>query len=218
MSSGGRSYVWWVKGALLGVVLLAVCGRSPTPAPQWTLRISLMPSVGYLPYFVMQAQGFDRENGLRFEERSYPGGVAMVEAMVAQAIDVSYVASVSLLSAAERGLIPGTVVPVAANGFADPDHPFIGVLAGRSIQRWKDLEGQQIAVNEAFSLNTAALEGRLRLEGVRNYSFVNIPTANKGLAVAEGNVPAAVMVEPFLSQSLLRGDETLLHQVLAERR
>jgi ABC-type nitrate/sulfonate/bicarbonate transport system substrate-binding protein len=43
---------------------------------------------------------------------------------------------------------------------------------------------------------------------------VEIPLANQGLAVAGGNVAAASMSEPYLTQSLLRGDGMLLDWVV----
>lgn len=214
MSRKGRFLAWMAMAALLAAGSLAHCCRPSAPGPQFKLRFGLFPVMDWLPYFVMQAQGFDKENGLRLEERPYPGGAAMIDAIAADALDVGYIGSVPLISAAERGLIPGTVVPVAANSFADPDHPHIGVLVGRSINRWKDLEGKQIGVNAAISLNSAAIRGRLQQEGIHNYTLVEIPAANMGLAVAGGNVAAATMVGHYLGQSLLRGDGKLLGWII----
>lgn len=112
--------------------------------------------------------------------------------------------------AAERGLVPGQVVVVAANNFSDPDHPGQGLLARAGVQGWKDLGGQQIAVPALKSISSAALAGRLAQERVEGWTPVEIPFANMGLAVAGGTVAAAVMSEPYLTQSLLRGDGRLL--------
>ncbi len=199
----------------LGVfALLAACAAPPTPAPQFTLRIGVLPFLTYLPYFVMQEQGLDQQNGLRFEETSYPAATAIIKAMEAGSLDVSYVGTEPVLSAAERGLIPGTMVWVATTSFADPDHPALGVLVSPSINNWKDLEGQYIATHAIKSVAGAAIEGRLRQEGVRDYTLVETPVINMGLAVAEGNVAAATLSEPYLTQSLLRGDGKLLSWII----
>ena len=199
--------------ALAGVVSLSACSLPP-PKPQFTLRIGIYSTQDYLPYFVMQEQGFAKQHGLRFEETTYPGGAAIIDAMAAGSVDVGYVGSVPVLSAAERGLIPGTVVVAASNNFADPDHPGAGLLVAPFVNTWKDLEGQSIAVNATNSILTAAIKGRLKQEGVSDYSVVEIPFANMGLAVAGGNVAAATMYEPFLTQSLLRGDGRLLGWII----
>ena len=199
--------------AVVVIVSLAACG-APRPPQQFTLRIGLFTTQDYIPYFVMQEQGFAKQQGLRFEETSYPGGAAIIEAIAAGTLDMGMAGSVPALSSAERGLIPGKVVVVAANNFADPDHPGVGLLVAPSVNTWKDLQGQFIAVNAVNSIQGAAIKGRLRQEGVRDYSLVEIPFSNMGLAVAGADVAAATMYEPFLSQSLLRGDGKLLGWII----
>jgi ABC-type nitrate/sulfonate/bicarbonate transport system substrate-binding protein len=137
-----------IVAALVELATLAACSAPPTPAPQFTLRVGFYPIQGYLPYFVMQEQGFDKQHGLQLVERTpYLGGAAVIEDMAAGNLEVGIAGSVPVLSAAERGLIPGKVVAVAANNFADPDHPGVGALVAPSVNSWKDLKGQYIAVN-----------------------------------------------------------------------
>lgn len=199
--------------ALVGVVSLSACSLPP-PKPQFKLRIGLIHTVNDLPYFVMREQGFDKQNGLQFAETTFQGGAAIIEAMAADSVDVSpSVGSVPVLSAAARGLIPDKALAVAANDFADPDYPGVGVLVAHSINTWQDLHGD-IGVGVGTSLVGTAVRGRLLQEGVRNYRLVEIPWANLGLAVAGGNVAAASMPEPWLTQSLLRGDGKLLGWVI----
>jgi NitT/TauT family transport system substrate-binding protein len=208
-----KSLVAICVGALAGVVSLVACEVS-TSNPQVTVRIGVFPTQDYLPYFIMQEQGFDKKNGLRFEEVSHPGGAAILEAMAAGLTDVGYVGDVPFLVAAERNLIPAKAISVAANNFADPQHPGVAVLAGESVKDWQALRGKQIAVAAVNSIHGSAIKSRMALEGVKDYTLVEIPFANEGLAVAGGNVAAAVMSEPFLTQSLLRGDGHLLGWVV----
>ena len=198
---------------LLTAVALTGC-EAPPPTPV-TLRIGVYPLQSFLPYYVMQEQGFDKKNGLSFKESAFAGGAGAVDAMAAGALDLCPAVSIMpLLSAAERGLIPDKVVAVAANDFADAEHPGTGVVVAHSVQSWKDLDGKNIASNVDNSIPSAALQIRLKQEGVSGHSLVAIPTANRGLALAGGNVAAAVMSEPYLTQSLLRGDGKLLGWVV----
>lgn len=203
----------WISVALFAVALGACDG--PAPAPPVTLRIGVFATQDILPYFVMQEQGYDKTNGLKFAESTLAGGAAAIDAIVAGSLDMSpVVGTVPLLAAAERGLVPGKVVPVAANNFADREHPGTGVLVANAVQGWKDLEGKKIGVNARISISTAAIDARLKQEGIHGYSYVYIPFANIGLALAGGNVAAAAMNEPHLTQSLLRGDGKLLDWVV----
>jgi ABC-type nitrate/sulfonate/bicarbonate transport system substrate-binding protein len=210
----GKSLSLVAAALLVTVVSLTACAP-PQPAQQFTLRIGVMSTLSTLPYFVMREQGFDKENGLQFVEIEYGSGSALVEAMAAGSIDTATsIGSVSILDAAERNLIPDKIVPIAAHTFVDPEHPQIGVVAGSSITNWQDLKGQQVAINAKTSLNEAAIIGRLQQEGISDYKLVVIPLVNMGLAVAGGNVAAAVMSEPYLTQSLLRKDGKFLGWVI----
>ena len=201
--------------AMVGVAAVALVACEAPPPPPVTLRIGVFQSQDFLPYYVMQEQGFDKKNGLSFKETAYSGGAAAIEAMVAGALDLCPgVGIVPVLAAAERGLMPDKLVPVAANTFADSEHRGVGVIVAPAVQHWKDLEGKKIGVNARNSLTGAAMDARLKQEGVQGHSYVEISFSNQGLAVAGGNVMASVMIEPYLTQSLLRGDGKLLDWIV----
>jgi NitT/TauT family transport system substrate-binding protein len=200
--------------ALVVVVIHTACSR-PTTTQQVTLRIGFLRIQDDLPYFVMQEQGFAKQHGVHLVETLYRSGAAIIEALADGSVDVGTdVGTVPILAAAERGLVPGTVVPVGANYFVDPDHPSIAMLVASSVNTWQDLDGQFVAVNGKNSLSATAMQGRLRQEGVHKAQLTEISFADMGLAVAGGNVAAAIMSEPWLTQSLLRGDGKLLDWVV----
>lgn len=99
-----KSFCKMVVAALLTLIVLASCSPSKS-TPQFKLRIGLFPVQDYLPFFVMQENGFDKQNGLQFGETSYAGGAAIIDAIVAGLLDVGYVGSVPVFTAAERGLM-----------------------------------------------------------------------------------------------------------------
>ncbi len=203
-----------ITAGLIALAIVTACAPSKPPR-QFTIRIGLLPVIDTLPYYVMKERGFAEKNGIQFVETTYPGGAAAIEAMASGKVDVGVtIGTVPILSAAERGMIPNAIIPVAANDFSDPEHPGGGVLVAKSVGNWRDLEGKQIATNAKTSITTAALIGRFKAEGVRNYTFVEMTFPNMGLAVAGGNVAAASLVEPYLTQSLLRGDGKLLGWII----
>ncbi len=198
----------------LTVVFLTAWSRPSVSSSPVTLRFGFFPVQEFLPYFVMMEKGFDKKNGIKFEEKSYQGGAAIINALSSNSVDVGFVGTVPILTAAERGLIPKEIVPVAASTLADPDHQGVGVLVTPSVKGWKDLKGKYIATVALDSLSGAAIKGRLYKEGIGDYKLVEIPFANMGLAVAGGNVAGATMSEPFLTQSLLRNDGKLLGWII----
>jgi NitT/TauT family transport system substrate-binding protein len=204
---------------LLTAAVLGLClggCRVEREDPPDTLRVGLFSVVDSLPYFVIRDQGFGRRQGLQFvEEGGFPGGAAVLDAMVAGRVDLApVVGTAPYLAAAEAGHAPGGIVAIAANSVADGAAPGIGILAHRSIAGWRDLDGGIIAVNALRSIATPAVQGRLKTEGVGRVRLVEVAPPNMGLAVRGGEVSAAAMLEPFISQSLLRGDGHLLGWVV----
>ena len=195
--------------ALLTALALTGCEAPPTTAPV-TLRIAVYPSQDYLPYFVMRDQGLDQKHGLDFTEVTTTGGAHGIEMVIEGKANVTLSSLVPVLAAAERGLIPEKLVPVAANNFADPDHPSMGVLIANHLQGWQDLAGQRIGTNSLEGLMPAAADVTLKQKTIAGYSFLVVKGEYRGLALAGGNIAAALMAEPYLTQSLLRGDGKLL--------
>ena len=209
-----RSYGQIVIAVLVALVALTACSR-PTPTQHVTLRIGFLKIQDDLPYFVMQEQGFAHQHGLQLVEILHRSGPAVIEAMAAGAVDAgSDIGTAPFLAAVERGLVPGSIVAVGANTFADPEHPAIAILVTPSVNRWKDLERQYVAVNATNSHSAIAMRYRLHQEDAHDATFVEMPFANMGLAVAGGNVAAAVISEPWLTQALLRGDGKLFGWVI----
>ncbi len=194
--------------------LLTACAP-PKPAQQFTLRIGLVGTLGSLPYYVMRDQGFDKQNGLSIIETMHQSLVPIFDAIAKGSLDGSSSGStVSILQAAQDGIVPDKMTVVSANSFADPEHPVVGVVVANSISNWKDLERRYIGVPSKTTSFAAAIIARLLQEGVANYSMVEISVNNTGLAIAGGNIAAGVMVEPYLTQSLLRKDGKLLGWVM----
>jgi NitT/TauT family transport system substrate-binding protein len=194
---------------LLAALALTGC-EAPPATPPVTVRIAVYPSQDYLPYYVLRALGFDRKHGLEFTETAIFGGAQGIALVAEGKADITLSALPPVLAAADRGLIPGKLAPVAANNFADPEHPSTAVLIANHLQGWSDLAGQKIGTNHLESILTASADIRLKQEGVAAYSFLTFKGPYHGLALASGNIAATAMVEPYITQSLLRGDGKLL--------
>lgn len=205
------SYIGLIAMVILASLISTSACAPAQPAQQYTIRIGTLNTPDSLPCFVMQDRSLDKKYGMQLVETTYAGGAAVIEALAADKLDVGVsVGTPPILSAAERGMIPGKIVPAAAIDFADPEHPMIGVLVSPSVSTWKDLAGKQVGVNALVGLNAVGINGRFQIEGVTDYKLVEIPFANMGLALAGGNIDAVTLTEPYLTQSLQRKDGKFL--------
>jgi len=209
-----KSFIKMAVAALLTVIVLTACAPAK-PAQEFTLRIGLVGTLSSLPYYVMRDQGFDKQNGLVITETFYQSAGPIFSAIAEGSLDGSSSGgTINILQAAQDGIVPDKIIVVSANSFADPEHPILGVMVANSVSNWKDLEGQCIGVVSKTTSFAAALAARLMQEGITNYTMVEISASNTGLAIAGGNIVAGVMVEPYVTQSLLRRDGKLLGWIM----
>jgi NitT/TauT family transport system substrate-binding protein len=208
-----KSIILFLVPVLVAASLFISCAPAVSAA-LFPIRFGSFTAQDCLSYYVMADQGFARENGIQFIETPVSGGPVAIEAILAGTMDACIAGTVVVITSTQNGLVPGKIVPVAAASFSDPEHQNSGVLISKSIKSWQDLTGQILAVSGINSVSAAALKGRLKLEGVTGYKLSEIPLSNLGLAVSGGNVAAAAIPEPYLTQSLLRGDGNLLDWVI----
>jgi len=198
-----------LAGMLAVAFSLTACAPAE-PTPQYNLRIGYIGTQSCLPYLVIKDKGLDRKYGLELTGTEYPSGEAINSDVVKGKLDAGITGTIAVINAAETGLIPDNIIVVAAGNFVDRDHPYMGMLVSNSINSWQDLNGKKIATNAFYSHITAGIKGRMQIEGVPDYELVIMSIPNMGLAVADETIDAAALVEPYLTQSLLRKDGKLL--------
>lgn len=209
--------------AVVSAVLAVACSDRPEGDDRGTvdqdpikLRVGFIQALDQFPIPVIVEQGFDRANGLAIEVETVAGGRAAIEALAAGDLDVALPGSMPVLAAARAGVVPGTVSIIGASARGDAQSPGLSMLVSKDVKDWSDLAGGTIAVNQLGSIGDVALRARLQREGVTVGRIVEIGLANQGLAVADGQVAGAVMVEPYLTQSTMRGDGHLLAPLIGE--
>lgn len=206
--------------ALVAAAALAAaasgCGSSDERAATEleTLRVGVVNAIDALPLYVMADKGFAGREGLRLVETDVEGGTASLALMARGEQDVGNVSVVALASGAQEGLVPDEAVAISSLSFADPEAPMAALFARDDVRSLADLAGERIAVNTPTSLGGVAMREILRTERIRGAALFEIPFANMGLAVRGGDVAAAVMFEPFIAQSLERGDGHILGWVI----
>lgn len=102
---------------LLGLLAVAYSSGGPKQqAAPTALRFGVLLSVDQLPYFVMRTQGVDTSNGLTITETVVHGGKALLDAMSAGTIDMSFPGTVPVLNASRNGVVPASGLPFRRGG------------------------------------------------------------------------------------------------------
>jgi NitT/TauT family transport system substrate-binding protein len=207
-----------VLGSALGLTLASCSsdGRSPAAAGGeggvTKVSIGVLPVVEVAPLYVGITRGIFRDHGLDVVPQQFPGGSAMVPALLGGQIRFGFSNVVSLLAARDRG-VPLISVAGAGTSTGDPLRDINAVMVGRGsrLQSAKDLVGRKIAINSWNNLGDTTVKTAVRKDGGDDWlvQFVRMPFPEMPARLASGAVDAVWVPEPFRSLILSSGGRIL---------
>lgn len=210
------------RRSLLAVVtafalMASGCGGTPTSSPtsggKTSVTVGVIPIVDVAPIYLGVKQGFFSDEGLDVKLETAQGGAAIVPAVVSGQYQFGFSNTTSLLLASSQGL-PLKVVAagVASTGEDGKDFGAVIVKPDSPIRTAKDLAGKRVAVNTLKNINTTTINNVVQDAGgdPSTISYVELPFPDIAAAVANGDVDAGQVVEPFLTIATGQGDRQVV--------
>ena len=192
-------------GLISGIVITS----SSFAAETKPLRIGWVYALANAPALIAEQQGFYKKEGLDVELKSFGDGPVISQALAAHELDAAYIGAPPVFQWYSRGL-KGQIIAKVNSGQAA-----LIVPADSSITRLSDLKGKTIAGVKKGSgmdilLRGLILEQQAKLTADKEVQVVSMPAGNMPAALRQGVVDAAFTWEPFISESVLRGDARIL--------
>lgn len=199
---------------LLGAVLTG-CGAAPAATgqtgapseekPLTEVRVAVLTGSQYFPMKVMLDQGFAEKHGLRLEVKPVANPAAITTALDTHAVDLAFHSFDETVNARAAGKDWRAILPIS--GFDSDD---VIVPADSPIRSWADLKGRKIG---SFGGPQSGVTTLLRMELKRFYGFDPVADGNLQPVAAplltamlqQGQVDAALLVDPFVSSLLATG-------------
>jgi NitT/TauT family transport system substrate-binding protein len=204
--------------ALLVALLIAGCGsggESAAPSGEGgTTKLAVQETAGVPSAFVAFGieKGLFSKQKLEIDLQPTQGGAATIPALVSGDIQVGGSNVVSLLLASSKDL-PIQAIAGGTTAQASGEKDFGALLAakGKGISGPEDLEGKTVAVNTLNNIAEVVVKAALEKQGVDpdSLKLSEVPFPEMEPALAKGSVDAAVSREPFVTQSVQKGDEVL---------
>ncbi|MCK6208966.1 ABC transporter substrate-binding protein [Georgenia sp. EYE_87] len=217
--------------AAAALFLLAACsGGNPAPAtPAGTaeaastaaaadseleaVTVGVMPIVDTAGIRLGIEQGIFAEHGLQLElTESGQGGAATIPGVVSGQVQFGFSNTPALLSAHAQGLNLPIVAPAASStGVAGEDTASVVVPADSDIEDAADLASRTVAVNTLRSIGDSTVRETVEKDGgdPDAIEFVEIAFPDMLGALAQGQVDAAWVVEPFSTIAQQQGNRVL---------
>jgi NitT/TauT family transport system substrate-binding protein len=208
----------------LSLVLAGCGGGAAQSAPDknedgvTTLKLGILPVADVAPVYLGIEKGFFEKNGIELELQPAAAGAALVASVQSGEVPIGYSNVLSLMQAKERGL---DVTTVAQGSLSmepnkepqDPRGQNILVSADSDIESVKDLAGKTLAVTGSGSLMELTARAAIDREGGDSDSveYLEVESPQMSAALADGQVDAVTVNEPFASVMIAEGARAIAH-------
>jgi NitT/TauT family transport system substrate-binding protein len=206
-----------VAGSLAVVVLLGlwVVASGPTISEAGRLtasglekpdaKFSIMTTTDLAPFWLAVKKGYFRDEGFTFDPMNdvllAKSGAESVAMLTNKQVDIAYATYSPFLIAQSRGI--ANLRLVAAASSAGPGSCMVVALPGSKIKGAHDLAGARVAITARGTISELMVESALKDSGVDHTTihWVEVPFADMMGKLNSGEVDAAFVTEPFVSQA-----------------
>jgi len=188
--------------AIATAVNVAGAGARAHPASAVvTINMGTEPWIGYGPWWVAKAKGFDKANGINLNMINFTTDSDRESAFVGGKTDMSNVPTHALAKILNAGLRPFKTVL-----FEDISMTADAMIGPKNITSIKDLKGKKVAF-EAGTTSDILLRYGLMKNGmtIKDIKVVPLAAADAGAALVAGRVNIAVTYEPYLTAAIQHG-------------
>lgn len=176
------------------------------------VTVGVIPIVDTAPIWLGKEQGFFEEEGINLELQPTSGGAAAVPGVVSGDFDFAFGNIMSIMVAAGQGLDVRFVANGASTtGDTASDFGAVVVREDSDIQTAADLAGKRVSVNNLANIGDTTIRYVVEQDGGDQSSieFVEVAFPDAPAALANGQVDAAWILEPFLTQALADGSRVV---------
>jgi NitT/TauT family transport system substrate-binding protein len=185
----------------------ATATRVPlTPTGKGSLRIGVLPITDVVPFYIADAQGYFKQQGLNVELISVSSAAERDQLMATQQIDgeLNDLVSTVLFNAQSPKI---KIVRTARQAFSNSAEYWILTPKDSAIKTAQDLIGKEIAISQN-SVIEYVTQRLLEREGLSDTDIktTNVPSIPTRMQlVQQGQVAAATLPDPLASLAILQG-------------
>jgi NitT/TauT family transport system substrate-binding protein len=176
------------------------------------ITVGTLPATDVAAIYIGASKGFFKDEGLDVKLQMAQSGAAVVPAVLSRQFDFGFSSIGSILVASDKGLGLRLAAPGSFSS-GKPGHDVAAVVVSpkSGINDLIGLAGANVAANSIdniLSVTTSELVSKAGADP-KKIKWVEIPWANQAAALAQGQIAAAVLVEPFLTQALAQGNKAI---------
>lgn len=175
------------------------------------LTIGVIPIAPSAPVQLAVEEGIFAEHGLDVTLETAQGGAAMLPAVSGGSMDIGVGNPLSVILAQDQGLDMRILSGYSSSLSEGDDITGVAANQDAGISSWADLAGKRVAVNTVNGQGDLTIKEAVSQDGgdPEAVEFVEMPFQDMPAQLERGEIDAAWVPEPFLTQ-LINGDQTQL--------
>ncbi len=187
--------------AVAATLLPSSSSAQPAKPAVSELRVGILPIAPHTPVFAAQELGYFAQEGLKVDLQFGVGGAALLPLVIQGQMQLVNIPIATGLQARAQNI---DVVMIGPGTYVEkqqaPGQTATIVKSDGKIRGLRDLAGKTVAVNVINSVNWLYNRALLAKAGVdvKTVTYVELPFPNMVDSVANGQVDAAAIVQPFL--------------------
>ena len=179
-----------------------------------TVSAGVMTIVDTAPIWLGKEQGFFEDEGIDLDIQTTTGGAAAVPGVVSGDFQFAFGNVVSVMVANDKGLnLEFVSNGNSTTGDTSSDFGAVVVPGDSDIQSAADLAGKTVSVNNLSNIGDTTIRKVVENAGgdQESIKFVEIPFPDTPAAIESGQVDAAWILDPFLTQSVENGARVIAY-------
>jgi NitT/TauT family transport system substrate-binding protein len=171
------------------------------PLEKSTIKVSIMSTIDLAPLHLAINEGLFKQQGLDVQTVDAASGQASLQNLISGSVDIAYSSYTPFFVAKSKGAADIKFVADASS--AAPKSTEIVAMPNSNVKSVKDLAGKKIAITAENTICDILTKSVMRDNGVdfSGVKWVPMPFPSMAAALQRGDVDAAFMTEPFITQA-----------------
>ena len=169
------------------------------------LKISIMTTSDLAPFHLAVKNGYFKEAGFTFDPAKdvtvAKSGGDSVSKLTSKEVDIAYSSYTPFFVAKSKGAADIRLIADASS--ASPGSCVVMAMPNSPVKTVKDMTNKRVAITAKNTISDLLVMSTLKTNGIdyKSIQFVEIPFPNTAERMQKGDVDAAFMTEPFLTQA-----------------
>jgi NitT/TauT family transport system substrate-binding protein len=201
--------------ALLTVAGCGLLGDDEAAQEPSKIKVAVLPTMDLVPLQLAIESGIFRQEGLEVEPVTAASGADCVAKLASGEVQIAFSSWTPFFVAKAKQAADIKLVADATS--AAPGYAVVVTMPNSPITTIKDLAGKRIAITARLTISHLLVQAQLKAAGVDldSVQWIELPFPQMAQRLAENQIDAAFLVEPFLRQAMKQVGAKELFDTLA---